>query len=79
MTYLLLLALEPVSQKLLVFSSLGGVQGIPKVHFKGRQAEYYIMVRVLTLCMSVVLTTYLVTSCGLTLTWMHSGHGHSGA
>ena len=46
-----------------VFSSLGGVQGIPKVHFKGRQAEYYIMVRVLTLCMSLVLITCLDTSC----------------
>lgn len=26
-------------------SSLGGVPGVPKVHFKGRQGEYYIMVR----------------------------------
>ncbi len=26
-------------------SSLGGVHGIPKVHYKGRQADYYIMVR----------------------------------
>lgn len=26
-------------------SSLGGVHGIPKVHFKGRQGDYYIMVR----------------------------------
>ena len=25
-------------------SSLGGVPGIPKVHFKGRQGEYYVMV-----------------------------------
>ena len=25
-------------------SSLGGVHGIPKVHYKGRQADYYIMV-----------------------------------
>lgn len=27
-----------------VYSSLGGVPGVPKVHFKGRQGEYYIMV-----------------------------------
>ncbi len=26
-------------------SSLGGVHGIPKVHYKGRQGDYYIMVR----------------------------------
>ena len=25
-------------------SSLGGVHGIPKVHYKGRQGDYYIMV-----------------------------------
>lgn len=27
-----------------VYSSLGGIPGIPKVHFKGRQGDYYIMV-----------------------------------
>ena len=27
-----------------VYQSLGGVHGIPKVHFKGRQGDYYIMV-----------------------------------
>jgi|MDSW01.3.fsa_nt_gb serine/threonine protein kinase len=26
------------------FSSLGGIMGVPKVHFKGRQGEYYVMV-----------------------------------
>ena len=26
------------------FSSLGGILGVPKVHFKGRQGEYYVMV-----------------------------------
>ena len=25
--------------------SLGGVHGIPKVHYKGRQGDYYVMVR----------------------------------
>lgn len=25
-------------------SNLGGIHGIPRVHFKGRQSEYYIMV-----------------------------------
>jgi hypothetical protein len=25
-------------------SSLGGVHGIPKVHYKGRQGDYYVMV-----------------------------------
>jgi hypothetical protein len=30
---------------LLPVRSLGGVHGIPKVHFKGRQGDYYIMVR----------------------------------
>jgi hypothetical protein len=30
-------------------SSLGGVHGIPKVHFKGRQGDYYIMVRMMRL------------------------------
>ena len=29
-------------------SSLGGVPGVPKVHFKGRQGEYYVMVSVST-------------------------------
>jgi len=29
--------------------SLGGVHGIPKVHYKGRQGDYYIMVRRLAL------------------------------
>lgn len=28
--------------------SLGGVHGIPKVHFKGRQGDYYIMVGLTT-------------------------------
>lgn len=28
----------------LLCSSLGGVPGVPKVHFKGRQGEYYVMV-----------------------------------
>jgi hypothetical protein len=28
-----------------VYSSLGGVHGIPKVHFKGKHKDYYIMVR----------------------------------
>lgn len=27
-----------------VYSTLGGVHGIPKVHYKGRQGDYYIMV-----------------------------------
>ena len=26
------------------FSGLGGILGVPKVHFKGRQGEYYVMV-----------------------------------
>jgi hypothetical protein len=28
-----------------VYQSLGGVHGIPKVHYKGRQGDYYVMVR----------------------------------
>eukprot|EP00217_Crustomastix_stigmatica_P003297 CAMPEP_0183797840 /NCGR_PEP_ID=MMETSP0803_2-20130417/17234_1 /TAXON_ID=195967 /ORGANISM="Crustomastix stigmata, Strain CCMP3273" /LENGTH=604 /DNA_ID=CAMNT_0026042513 /DNA_START=90 /DNA_END=1904 /DNA_ORIENTATION=- len=27
-----------------VYSSLGGTHGVPKVHFKGRQGDYYVMV-----------------------------------
>lgn len=27
-----------------VYHSLGGVHGIPKVHYKGRQGDYYVMV-----------------------------------
>ncbi|KAK9862656.1 hypothetical protein WJX84_002187 [Apatococcus fuscideae] len=27
-----------------VYSSLGGILGVPKVHYKGRQGEYYVMV-----------------------------------
>jgi serine/threonine protein kinase len=27
-----------------VYSSLGGIHGIPRVHFKGRQGDYYVMV-----------------------------------
>jgi hypothetical protein len=26
-------------------SSLGGIHGIPRVHYKGRQGDYYVMVR----------------------------------
>ena len=26
------------------FSTLGGILGVPKVHYKGRQGEYYVMV-----------------------------------
>ena len=29
----------------LVRSNLGGIHGVPKVHFKGRQGDHYIMVR----------------------------------
>lgn len=25
-------------------SSLGGIHGIPRVHYKGRQGDYYVMV-----------------------------------
>ena len=32
--------------------SLGGVHGIPKVHYKGRQGDYYIMVGLLGVLMS---------------------------
>lgn len=47
---ILLLLLIPTSVCLCAFASpvscrsLGGVHGIPKVHFKGRQGDYYIMV-----------------------------------
>jgi hypothetical protein len=30
-------------------SSLGGIHGVPKVHYKGRQGDYYIMVRLAAL------------------------------
>lgn len=28
----------------LIRSSLGGIHGIPRVHYKGRQGDYYVMV-----------------------------------
>ena len=31
---------------LLVFSALGGSHGVPRVHYKGRQGDYYVMVSV---------------------------------
>jgi hypothetical protein len=27
------------------YSTLGGSHGVPRVHYKGRQGDYYIMVR----------------------------------
>lgn len=30
-----------------VYSALGGSHGVPRVHYKGRQGEYYVMVCVL--------------------------------
>ena len=42
---LLMTCMLPVLMVLHVMcSSLGGVPGVPKVHFKGRQGEYYVMV-----------------------------------
>lgn len=38
-------------------SSLGGVPGVPKVHFKGRQGEYYVMVS--AVCPQLVYMTHL--------------------
>jgi hypothetical protein len=34
----------PTNQTTTPNSSLGGVHGIPKVHYKGRQGDYYVMV-----------------------------------
>ncbi len=30
--------------------TLGGIHGIPRVHYKGRQGDYYIMVRCSSAC-----------------------------
>lgn len=38
-------------------SSLGGVPGVPKVHFKGRQGEYYVMVS--AVCLELLRVTGL--------------------
>ena len=27
-----------------MFSAIGGIHGVPRVHYKGRQGEYYVMV-----------------------------------
>ena len=32
-------------EAMIICSSLGGILGIPKVHYKGRQGDYYVMVR----------------------------------
>ena len=37
--------LHALSCSCLLPSSLGGIHGVPKVHYKGRQGDYYIMVR----------------------------------
>lgn len=34
----------PLRLRMCLCRSLGGVHGIPKVHYKGRQGDYYIMV-----------------------------------
>lgn len=44
-TWLLVLMLLLCACVLRSHRSLGGVHGIPKVHYKGRQGDYYIMVR----------------------------------
>lgn len=38
----------------LLNSTLGGSHGVPKVHYKGRQGDYYVMV-----CSSILSTLYL--------------------
>eukprot|EP00983_Pelagomonas_calceolata_P121904 1160850-Pelagomonas_calceolata.AAC.8 len=41
-----MLCWQALVHTVLLRSNLGGVHGIPKVHYKGRQGDYYIMVRV---------------------------------
>ena len=37
-----------LTQLLWPSSSLGGIHGIPRVHYKGRQGDYYVMVGIYT-------------------------------
>ena len=41
---LLHICIQVLSTYLLVFSALGGSHGVPRVHYKGRQGDYYVMV-----------------------------------
>jgi hypothetical protein len=35
---------ESITNSLYLYSTLGGSHGVPRVHFKGRQGDYYVMV-----------------------------------
>ena len=37
--------------RILVCSALGSIPGVPKVHFKGKQGDYYVMVRAQAVCL----------------------------
>lgn len=41
---LLHICMHVLITSLLVFSALGGSHGVPRVHYKGRQGDYYVMV-----------------------------------
>jgi len=56
----------------LVNSALGGSHGVPKVHYKGKQGDYYVMVwaaACLCVCASIL-------NHGLTSAIVFSGYGH---
>lgn len=43
-------------------SALGGSHGVPRVHFKGRQGDYYVMVCVCVIALSVCYDQEVVAS-----------------
>lgn len=55
-------------------SALGGSHGVPRVHYKGRQGDYYVMVCMLFFFfVSMIYVIFISTSVGmLTTSWCRS-------
>lgn len=66
-------------------STLGGSHGVPRVHYKGRQGDYYVMVRntlwFLRFCLNLVFcflhASELCAFSEILLSWMCAGYGHA--
>jgi len=59
-------------------STLGGIHGVPRVHYKGRQGDYYVMVR--TTCIEfLVMHSYYVYRFCYNTSLICIGDGYVGA
>lgn len=60
---------------LIFYSTLGGSHGVPRVHYKGRQGDYYIMVRACKFFNKVMWVS--IVSEGFCNIMLHTGHGYA--